>query len=92
MSVPAAVERRVVLDLSGVSVMTTAGAVAVLEAKVRAELHSVSLLLVTSPAVDRLLTGLIEVTDRFTYVPSVAAGLQVPEQAATIPAPRTGPD
>lgn len=66
--------RVVVLDLSAVSFMTTAGAVALLEAGVRAAMQDVALVLVPSPAVDRLL-GLIEVVDRFTYAPTVAAAL-----------------
>ncbi|QUH02112.1 STAS domain-containing protein [Saccharopolyspora erythraea] len=83
-------ERLVVLDLSAVSFMTTAGAVALLEADCRARIQGVALVIVTSPAVDRLL-GLIEVADRFTYAPSVAAGLTRLEAAgAWVPQPRPG--
>lgn len=79
----------VVLDVSAVSFMTTAGAVALLEAACRAQMQDVSLVLVTGPAVDRLL-GLIEVADRFSYAPTVAAAL-VGLDAGTSGAARPGP-
>ncbi len=57
----------VVLDLSEVSFLDTAGAVTMLEAATRARLNGKHLRVVSSSAVDRLL-ALIEVSDRFTYV------------------------
>ncbi len=64
----------VVLDLSGVTFLDTAGAVAMLEAAARARMDDIRLRVISSPAVDRLLR-LIEVPDRFTYVASVEEGL-----------------
>ncbi|EQD82555.1 anti-anti-sigma factor [Saccharopolyspora erythraea D] len=84
-------ERLVVLDLSAVSFMTTAGAVALLEADCRARIQGVALMVVSSPAVDRLL-GLIDVADRFTYAPSVATCLaRLGTAGGLVPQPRTHP-
>lgn len=58
-----------VLDLSAVSFLTTIGAVTLLESAHRTHLEQVALLLVTSPAVDRMLRKL-DITDRFTSVPA----------------------
>lgn len=56
----------VVLDLSGVTFLDTTGAVTLLEGAARAQSHDKQLLMISSPAVDRVLR-LIDVNNRFTY-------------------------
>lgn len=62
----------VVLDLSAVTFLNTAGAEVMVDAAHRAEVTGKSLLLISSPAVDRLL-GLLDLAERFTYASSTAA-------------------
>lgn len=62
----------VVLDLSAVTFLNTAGAEAMVDAAHRAEVTGKSLLLISSPAVDRLL-GLLGLAERFTYASSTTA-------------------
>lgn len=62
----------VVLDMSAVTFLDTAGAVTLLEAACRAEATGKELVVISSPAVDRLL-GLLGLTERFTYAASLAA-------------------
>ncbi|GAA2354206.1 hypothetical protein GCM10009854_35360 [Saccharopolyspora halophila] len=61
--------RRVILDLSGVTFVNTAGVRVLLEAAYRAETKGKHLVLVSCPAVDRLL-WLLGLAERFTYAPS----------------------
>lgn len=59
-----------VLDLSAVSFLDTAGAVALLEAAARAKTRDARLRVISSSAVDRVLQ-LIDVADEFTYADGV---------------------
>lgn len=60
----------VILDLSGVSFVNSAGVRVLLEAAYRAEIKGKHLVLISCPAVDRLL-WLLGLAGRFTYAPSV---------------------
>ena len=62
----------VVLDLSAVTFLNAGGAEALVDAAHRSEVTGKALLLISSPAVDRLL-GLVGLADRFTYASSTAA-------------------
>lgn len=67
--------RLVVLDLSGLSVLSTHGVVALLEAGHRALMRGMTLVLVTgSTAVDRML-HMLDVADRFDYADTVEAAV-----------------
>lgn len=59
--------RTVLLDVSGLRFMDTAGAVTMLEAATVARFRDKRLRVISGPAADRLLAS-IEVADRFTYV------------------------
>ena len=63
---------KVVLDLSGVSFVDSAGVRVLLEAANRAECKGKEFVLVSCPPVDRLL-WLLGLTERFAYAPTVEA-------------------
>lgn len=64
--------RTVVLDLSGLTFLSTHGVVALLEAGHRALMAGVRLVLVTGNRVVDHLLGLLDVADRFDYASSIA--------------------
>lgn len=68
--------RQVVLDLSGLSVLSTHGVVALLEAGHRALMRGIALVLVTggNTAVDRML-HMLDVADRFHCADTVEAAV-----------------
>lgn len=64
--------RAVVLDLSGLTFLSTHGVVALLEAGHRSLMAGVRLVLVTGNRVVDHLLGLLDVADRFDYAGSIA--------------------
>ena len=64
--------RAVVLDLSGLTFLSTHGVVAMLEAGHRSLMAGVRLVLVTGNRVVDHLLGLLDVADRFDYAGSIA--------------------
>lgn len=80
----------VVLDLTRVSFLDIAGAVAMLEAATGAQVRDKRLHVITAAAVDRLL-GLVKMADRFTYAASVAEALAATPKTRPEPLPRPDP-
>ncbi|MBE9375321.1 STAS domain-containing protein [Saccharopolyspora sp. HNM0983] len=76
----------VVLDLSGLTFLSTHGVVALLEAGHRSLMCGVRLVLVTGNRVVDQLLGLLDVADRFDYASDVAE-FAVSERPSGAPAP-----
>lgn len=79
--------RSAVLDLSGLSFLSTDGVVVLMEAAHRALMRQANLMLVSrNRIVDRLL-GILDVTERFTYASTVDAAINAADAATALREP-----
>lgn len=82
-----AATRTAVLDLSGLSFLSTDGVVVLMEASHRALMRQTDLVLISqNRIVDRLL-GILDVTDRFAYASTVDAAINGADAAAALRQP-----